>query len=271
MDSVGVERRRLPFTLIENVVLEDEALEAADVLVYLALAKHADGEGTCWPSMATIAKVARVCRSNVAQAIKRLETLGYIRRTARFRPDGGVTSNVYKLLQMEVAPPVQQADTPRPTSEQPPVQQADTNHIQSEPDTKKGQEEHAIASSDPHSPSSLIQSLREEAGEERLPLKYRSKETGLTWSEGVQALETKHGVSRGRLLEVFAWSLEHYPEKLLFFPDNYSRYCREIDDAVRSEMPSDKRHADERCPECHVRGSHGAFCTRPAERAALAS
>ena len=60
-DSIGVERRRLPFTLIENIVLEDQALGPVDILVYLALAKHADGEGTCWPSMATIAKAGPVC------------------------------------------------------------------------------------------------------------------------------------------------------------------------------------------------------------------
>ena len=44
-DSVGVERRRLPFTLIENIILEDQALGPVDVLVYIALAKHADGRG----------------------------------------------------------------------------------------------------------------------------------------------------------------------------------------------------------------------------------
>ncbi len=113
-DSVGVERRRLPFTLIENIILEDQALGPVDVLVYLALAKHADGEGTCWPSMATIARVARVCRSKAFQAIKHLEALGYLKRTARFRPDGGVTSNAYKLIPIEARryPPVTQNDTP---------------------------------------------------------------------------------------------------------------------------------------------------------------
>jgi hypothetical protein len=49
-----VERRRLPFALIENIILEDQTLSGVDILVYLAIAKHADEEGTCWPSMATI-------------------------------------------------------------------------------------------------------------------------------------------------------------------------------------------------------------------------
>src|SRR5271169_5291957 len=68
-DSVGVERRRLPFTLIENVVLEDQELGPVDVLVYLALAKHADGDGVCWPSMSTIGKLARCARETVARSI----------------------------------------------------------------------------------------------------------------------------------------------------------------------------------------------------------
>ena len=88
-DSIGVERRRLPFTLIENIVLEDLALGPVDILVYLALAKHSDGEGTCWPSLATIAKLARVHRSSVAQAIKRLEARGYLSVPHAFAPTVG--------------------------------------------------------------------------------------------------------------------------------------------------------------------------------------
>jgi len=141
-DSVGVERRRLPFTLIENIILEDQALGPVDILVYLALAKHADSEGTCWPSMATIAKVARVCRSKAFQAIKHLEALGYLKRTARFRPDGGVTSNAYQLIPIEARryPPVAQTDTPCHSDKLPPVHQVDTNYIQCEQDSKKGAE-----------------------------------------------------------------------------------------------------------------------------------
>ena len=88
-ELVGIERRRLPFTLIENIILEDPALGGVDILVYLALAKHANSEGVCWPSMATLAAVARVHRCTVARALKHLEEQGYLRRTARFRPDGG--------------------------------------------------------------------------------------------------------------------------------------------------------------------------------------
>ncbi len=139
-DSVGVECRRLPFTLIENVILEDQALGAVDVLVYLALAKHSDGEGVCWPSLTTIAKLARVHRSSAAEAIKRLEVAGYIKRTARFRPDGGVTSNVYRLMSLEARkyPPIVQQVPPRRPGRLAPVAQDDANYIHLELDSTKG-------------------------------------------------------------------------------------------------------------------------------------
>ena len=85
-DSVGVERRRLPFTLIENIILEDQTLSRVDILVYLAIAKHADGEGTCWPSMATIGKLARCARETVARSLSHLEARGYLKRSRPLSP-----------------------------------------------------------------------------------------------------------------------------------------------------------------------------------------
>jgi hypothetical protein len=141
-DTVGIAPRRLPFTLIENVVLEDAALGPVDVLVYLALAKHADSAGTCWPSLATIGKVARCGRTAALASIARLEARGYLKRSPRFRPDGGVTSNFYQLLtvKMEAPAPVRQAEAPRPRGERPPVHVVDTNYIHPEPNTEKGEE-----------------------------------------------------------------------------------------------------------------------------------
>ena len=140
-DSIGIAPRRLPFTLIENVVLEDPELGPVDVLVYLALAKHADSAGTCWPSLATIGKVARCGRTAALASIARLEASGYLKRSPRFRPDGGVTSNFYQLLTVKVEEPapVRQAKTPHPRREPAPVHHVDTNYIHSEPDTKKGE------------------------------------------------------------------------------------------------------------------------------------
>ncbi len=150
-DSVGVERRRLPFTLIENVVLEDQGLSPVNLLVYIALAKHADGEGVCWPSMARIGKLARCARGTVARSIAQLEARGYLKRTARFRPDGGVTSNVYRLTPMEAPPPVTQDDTPCLSERHPPVIDNDTNYIHPELDSTKGEALARVADPSPRS------------------------------------------------------------------------------------------------------------------------
>ena len=105
-ETIGIERRRLPFTIVENIVLEDQALGPVDVLVYIALAKHADAEGVCWPSMATIAQAGP--GADGRRHSRRSSTwrrCGYLKRTPRFRPDGGVTSNAYRLLEMKVEDP----------------------------------------------------------------------------------------------------------------------------------------------------------------------
>ncbi len=226
-DSVGVERRRLPFTLIENVVLEDLELGPVDVLVYLALAKHADGQGVCWPSMATIAKLARCGRTAAAGAIKRLEARGYLSRTARFRPDGGVTSNVYRLLQVEVRAPVQQADTPPSRGEQGPPRQVNTNYIYLEPDPKR--RERALgpaaalplpvgASAPGSSLPSLLSRLKVEAQARGAPLV-----VGRDWTEGLGEL-AEAGIPEGELLQAFSACLETAPERVTFFPRDFLKW-----------------------------------------------
>ena len=197
-DSVGVERRRLPFTLIENIILEDQTLSRVDILVYLAIAKHADGEGTCWPSMATIGKLARCARETVARSLTHLEARGYLKRTARFRPDGGVTSNVYQLMPIGAQLyPVTQADTPYELESHPPVLHDHTNYIQSELDQENQEREERVrrpaaklslpgqtpAAKSVPSLSFLLTRMKQEAQARRTPLV-----VGRDWSEGIAEL-----------------------------------------------------------------------------------
>jgi len=234
-DSIGVERRRLPFTLIENIVLEDQALGPVDILVYLALAKHSDGEGTCWPSLSTIAKLARVHRSSVALAIKRLEARGYIRRTPRFRPDGGVTSNAYQLMPLEAQKylPVAQDDTPRRIGRLAPVAQDDTNYTHLEPDpneerAKKATQRPAKASQNELEPSHelsanplslLLEQIRQEAQARGAPPCFIAGE----WSSGIRALVTE-GVSGEEILRAFTACIETAPERVTFFPRDFLKW-----------------------------------------------
>ena len=233
-DSIGVERRRLPFTLIENIVLEDQALGPVDILVYLALAKHSDGEGACWPSLPTIARLARVHRSSVAQAVKRLEARGYLKRSPRFRPDGGVTSNAYQLMPLEAQkyPPVAQEDTPRRSEGLAPIAQDDSNYTHLELDPSKERAEKAPrpvetaqnAPAPSHESASdslsvLLERIRQEAQARGAPPCFMTGE----WSSSVGVLVTS-GVSGEEILRAFAACIETAPERVTFFPRDFLKW-----------------------------------------------
>jgi hypothetical protein len=251
-DSVAVERRRLPFTLIENIILEDQELGPVDILVYLALAKHSDGEGTCWPSMATIAKVARVCRTKAFQAIKHLEARGYLKRTPRFRPDGGVTSNAYQLMPLEARrySPVSQDHTPPLPQQHPPVHQVNTNYTHLELDPSKERAEKATRPEKPHqtatkpskehalvSLSPLLERIRQEAQARGAPPCFIAG----GWSSGIRALITG-GVSEEEILRAFRACIETAPERVTFFPRDFLKWRK----VSRAHRPREQREDQDR-------------------------
>jgi len=230
-DSIAVERRRLrlPFTLIENFILEDQALGPVDILVYLAVAKHADGEGTCWPSMATIAKLARCARETVARSLKHLEAQGYLKRTARFRPDGGVTSNVYQLMPIEAKryPPVTQDDTPCDPESHPPVIVDHTNYIQSELDPREKREAPLAPAKRPSQVkgsagaplSSLLRRIRQEAQRQGAPPCF----IGHDFSAGIGEL-VRSGVPEDELVQALTACIETAPDRVTFFPRDFLKW-----------------------------------------------
>ena len=258
-DSIGVAPRRLPFTLIENVVLEDPELWPVDVLVYLALAKHADAAGTCWPSLATIGKIARCGRTAALASIAHLEARGYLKRSPRFRPDGGVTSNFYQLLTVKVeAPaPVRQAEAPRPHRAPAPVHHVDTNYIQSEQDSKKRREEPAQRQAGcPAAPvsvplSSLLGRIKAEAKSRGAPMV-----VGRDFTSGIGEL-TAAGIPEAELVAAFITCIDQAPERVTFFPRDFLRWRkvsreREEEDrerrqaeAGRAKREEDRRQAEE--------------------------
>lgn len=94
-----LERKQLPFTMIENRILEDANVSAHALLVYLALYKHTDNKGQCFPSFTTLSKIARVSRRKCQDAIKELIDLGYLVKEIRLRK-GGISrlSNLYTIV-----------------------------------------------------------------------------------------------------------------------------------------------------------------------------
>lgn len=68
--------------------------EGTDRLVMLALADSADDAGSCWPSMLTLARKAKVNERTVRRSIRTLEGMGEVSTVA----GGGTTSNRYRIL-----------------------------------------------------------------------------------------------------------------------------------------------------------------------------
>ncbi len=68
-------------------------------LVLQAIARHADWDtGRCWPSVKTIARMAKCSDRTAQRYIDRLATDGIIKVSPRFRDDGSQTSNILELV-----------------------------------------------------------------------------------------------------------------------------------------------------------------------------
>lgn len=68
------------FSMLPNWAVDDDRLGGYDLLVYMALIRHADNTGVCWPSLELLAKIARCSQPTVSKSLNVLEQLGYIRR-----------------------------------------------------------------------------------------------------------------------------------------------------------------------------------------------
>ena len=65
--------------------------------VYFYLKDHADKEGTCWPGINTIAADLSLSRSTVKRALRELVQTGMIEKNRRWRDNGSLTSNLYRI------------------------------------------------------------------------------------------------------------------------------------------------------------------------------
>ena len=109
--------------MLPNWAVDDDRLGGYDLLVYMALIRHADNTGVCWPSLERIATIARCSQPTVSKSLNVLEQLGYIRRV---RSDG--RANRYHVSLWKPAPkqgcghaptPKPSFDTPKPAFDTP--------------------------------------------------------------------------------------------------------------------------------------------------------
>lgn len=81
-----------------NMVYNDQELSSRAKIVCIYLHDRANKEGQSWYAIGTIAKDLNLSRSTVKRAIQDLIRLGWVEKRARYRENGGCTSNLYKLL-----------------------------------------------------------------------------------------------------------------------------------------------------------------------------
>lgn len=54
-------------------------------------------KGECWPGIKSIANDLGLSRSTVKRAVKDLEKHGYLEKEPRYRDNGSLTSNLYRI------------------------------------------------------------------------------------------------------------------------------------------------------------------------------
>ena len=67
-------------------------------MVYIYLKDRSGRKGQCWPGIKTIAAELGLSRSTVKRALDDLSRAGLITKENRWRENGSLTSNLYRLL-----------------------------------------------------------------------------------------------------------------------------------------------------------------------------
>ncbi len=93
------------FAMVPEWLLFDPEVSMAAKTVYAALARHGSTEETCFPSVSRLAALLGSTTRTVRRLIDELVECGAVERHARYRADGGTTSNGYTIWGTESAPP----------------------------------------------------------------------------------------------------------------------------------------------------------------------
>lgn len=81
--------------LLEQVYKSNLPSRAKQIMFYLI--NRANGEGTCFPSIKTIASDCGVSTRTIQRTMVILLEAGFVKKDSRFREKGGQTSNLYTL------------------------------------------------------------------------------------------------------------------------------------------------------------------------------
>ena len=99
--KIEIKDKRRTFTMVDDLIVDDEELSWKAKVVYLVLANYSDNtSGECWPSVKSITKKAGTSKSSVEKGLKELADKDYILRKKRFRENGSQTSSLYILIDL---------------------------------------------------------------------------------------------------------------------------------------------------------------------------
>lgn len=95
-EAVEVTRSR-ELTWIPDAVIDDTTLGKNEVLAYVALARHANKQGSCYPSLKTLERKARLTWRSLSAATKALQERNMVKVSHRYDDAGKQRSNRYEL------------------------------------------------------------------------------------------------------------------------------------------------------------------------------
>ena len=78
-------------------VYKDQELSHRAKAVYIYLKDYSNKEGTCWPGINTIAAGLNLSRSTVKRALDDLVRAGLVEKSSRWRENGSLSSNLYRI------------------------------------------------------------------------------------------------------------------------------------------------------------------------------
>ncbi|MBA7524705.1 hypothetical protein ES705_16847 [subsurface metagenome] len=114
--KISIKRKRPPFTIIENAIIQDKNISKHAMMVYLVLCMHADKNGKdSYPGLKTIERESRSGHTTVIDAIKELVNAGYVIKEQRRNPKkpDGYLSNLYTITgKRKEGTPNQEGGTP---------------------------------------------------------------------------------------------------------------------------------------------------------------
>lgn len=83
--------------MLNNREIYSTNLPHRAIAVYMYLRDRANKDGSCYPSISTIAADLKMSKSTVKRALSDLEKDGYIKHERRYRKTGGNSSNIYYI------------------------------------------------------------------------------------------------------------------------------------------------------------------------------